>query len=166
MVFTTKVAGGVGIGERSGGVEFGHALATEVVADVIAEKSASRFGIEKCLMIGSREIEVPIDVAGVAESQIQDLLRIVVSGCGEHLRFQRQPFHTADLSLLRNGSSGKAGWFIPTAGNCEVLMRGGGCGGSVMWICSSKACTSGSGCVWRGSTSQRPSSSGIHTSTI
>src|SRR5690349_24797902 len=102
-------------------------------------------------MIGSREIEVAIDVAGVAESQIQDLLRIVVSGCGEHLRFQRQPFHTADLSVLRNGPCGKAGWFILTVGTCEDLMRGGGCGGSVMRICSSKACTSGSGWVWPGS---------------
>jgi hypothetical protein len=52
-----------------------------VIPDVTAEKSPSRVGAEKCLMIGGREFEIAINVAGVAESQIQDLLRIVVSGC-------------------------------------------------------------------------------------
>src|ERR1700686_2433644 len=83
-----------------GGVEFSHALVTEVIADVRAEKTAFRFGAEEGLIIRSREIEVAIDIAGVAESQVQDLLRIVMSSRREHLRFQRQPFHTVVSSLF------------------------------------------------------------------
>src|ERR1700732_3386033 len=49
---------------------------------------------------------------------------------------------------------------------CEALIRGGGWAGSVILIWSKIACTSFSGWVWRGSTSQRPSTMGIHTSTI
>ena len=53
----------------------------DLVADVSAEKAALRFCAEKRLVIGSRELEVAIDVAGVAESQIQYLLGIVISSC-------------------------------------------------------------------------------------
>ena len=75
-------------------MEFGHALVTEVIADVRAEKSPFRFRAEESLIIHSREIEVTINIAGIAESQIQDLLRIVMSSRREHLRFQRQPFNS------------------------------------------------------------------------
>ncbi len=43
MVFTTKLAGGGGTGKGSGGAEFSYALATEAVADEIAEKANLRF---------------------------------------------------------------------------------------------------------------------------
>jgi hypothetical protein len=52
----------------SGGAEFGHALVTEVIADVRAEKAALRFGTEEGLMVSSREAEVAINIARVAES--------------------------------------------------------------------------------------------------
>ena len=64
------------VAEESGGVEFGHALATEVITDVITEESAPRFGSQEGLIIGGWELEVSINVAGVTESQVQDLLRI------------------------------------------------------------------------------------------
>src|SRR5438270_3788985 len=59
---------------RSGGVEAGHALVAEVIADVIAEKAALRFCTEKSLIMGVRELEVAIDIAGVAESEIEYLI--------------------------------------------------------------------------------------------
>ena len=64
---------------KSGGVELGHALVAEVIADVRAEKAALRFGTEEGLVIGSRELEIPIDLAGAAESKIKHLLGIVIS---------------------------------------------------------------------------------------
>src|SRR3984885_5151340 len=128
------------------------------MADVRAEKSALRFGSEEGLIICIRQLEVAINVAGVAESQVQNLPGMIVSSRGKHLRFQHCPAHTAVSALL-------AEWF-GTIADCADLIRGGGCGGSVMRICSSSACTSGSGWGGRGSTSQRPSSIGIQTSTI
>jgi hypothetical protein len=55
-------------------VEPGHALVAEVIADVRPEKAALGFGAEEGLVIGSRELEVAIDLAGVAESQIECLI--------------------------------------------------------------------------------------------
>jgi hypothetical protein len=60
-------------------VELGHTLVAEVIADVSAEKSAPGFCTEEGLVIGSGELEVAIDMAGVAETQIEYLLRIVIS---------------------------------------------------------------------------------------
>ena len=57
---------------KSGGVEFGHAFVTEVIADLRAEKPALRFGSQEGLIFGSREMEVAINIAGVAESQVQN----------------------------------------------------------------------------------------------
>jgi hypothetical protein len=60
-------------------VEAGHTLVAEVIADLRAEKAAFRFCTEEGLVIGSRELELAIDMAGVAESQIEYLLGIVIS---------------------------------------------------------------------------------------
>ena len=59
-------------------MELGHALVAEVIADVSAEKAALRFCTQEGLVIGSRELEVAIDMAGVAESQIEYLPGIVI----------------------------------------------------------------------------------------
>ena len=64
---------------KSGGVEFGHAFASEMIADLRAEKPALRFGSQEGLVFSSREMKVAINMAGVAESQVQQLLRIVIS---------------------------------------------------------------------------------------
>ena len=60
-------------------MEPGHTLVAEVIADVRAEKAAFRFCTEEGLVIGGRELEVAIDMAGVAESQIEHLLGIVIA---------------------------------------------------------------------------------------
>jgi hypothetical protein len=51
----------------------------EAVADVSEKETTVRLGVEECLVLGDRELEVAIDVACVAESQMQDLLLHVVS---------------------------------------------------------------------------------------
>ena len=55
-------------------MEPGHTLVAEVIADVSEEKAALRFCTEEGLVIGSRELEVAIDMAGVAETQVEYLL--------------------------------------------------------------------------------------------
>jgi len=59
---------------KSDSVKPSHTLIAEVIADVSAEKAALRFCTEKGLVIGSRELEVAIDMAGVAETQIDGVV--------------------------------------------------------------------------------------------
>src|SRR6185369_9863899 len=80
---------------KSGGLELGQTLVAEVIADLGAEEASLRFCTEECLVISSREFEVAIDVAGVAEPQIEYLPGIVISDRREHLRIQRFPLHIA-----------------------------------------------------------------------
>ena len=49
-------------------MEPGHTLVAEVIADVSEEKAALRFCAEEGLVVGSRELDVAIDMAGVAEN--------------------------------------------------------------------------------------------------
>src|SRR6476659_2117540 len=95
---------------KSGGVEPGHAL----IADVSAEKASLRFCTEEGLVIGSRELEVSIDMSGIAETQIEYLPRIVIGRRGEHLGVQRSPFHIAVPSSREDG-------FVVGPGSCDDL---------------------------------------------
>lgn len=58
--------------------EFGHAFVAETIADVREEEAAVGFCLEESLVRLRRELEVAIDIARFAESQIQDLLVCVV----------------------------------------------------------------------------------------
>ncbi len=51
-------------------MELGHTLVAEMIEDVRAEKAALRFCTEEGLVIGGRELEVAVDLAGVAETQV------------------------------------------------------------------------------------------------
>jgi hypothetical protein len=60
-----------------------------VVSDLSEEEAASGFSVEKRLIVRSRELEVAIDVAGLAESQKQYVVLGIVRNRREHLRFER-----------------------------------------------------------------------------
>ena len=74
-------------------MKLGHSLVAEVIADVSEEEAAAGFSVEECLIFGRRELKVSIALAGVAESQLKDLLFRVVSDGGKHLRFEWLPVH-------------------------------------------------------------------------
>ena len=59
---------------KSGCVERRQSFVTEVIADVKAKESALRFALHKGLIIDSRELEIAVNSASVAESQVQGLL--------------------------------------------------------------------------------------------
>jgi len=73
---------------RSGGAEFSEAFVEEAVADMREEEAASGLSIEESLILSRRELEVAIDVAGFAESQVQDLLLGIVRDGSQHLRVE------------------------------------------------------------------------------
>src|SRR5579863_1129036 len=102
-----------------------------MIADVRAEEAAPRFSAEECLVIESRELKVAIHLAGVAESQIQNLLSVLVCCRGKHLRFQRCPSHISASSLQlescpRSGKRERDGCCDEMGSSCEDLIRGGG----------------------------------------
>ena len=55
-------------------MKLGHTLVAEVISDLSAEIAPLRICTEEGLVIGRGELEVAVDVAGVAETQIEYLL--------------------------------------------------------------------------------------------
>jgi hypothetical protein len=70
-------------------VESWEALVGKSAADVSKEEAAPGFSVEERLVFRSRELEVAVDIASFAESQVQDLLPGIVRNGSKHLRIEK-----------------------------------------------------------------------------